>query len=213
MTSAACRSVSTAMTTRWSWTTPRTLPDDAPDTLNSIRHKVAYYLDVIEVAEFQAEMGYPPRDRISIILRCDHPISPRAAEVIAECQTSARKRGVRLEVQQKQANPCCSQQGAFRLLWIHLVFQIVRVVPVDQVVRNGQRCSQPHAQQPAHLLRGRDRAEHVSIPAGEANVARGKCNSHWWRLHSPLGQSTDENYHVKVDRSTNSRVKSKRKGQ
>ena len=77
--------------------------DDAPDTLGSIRRKVAYYLDVIDLAEFQAEMGYPPRDRISIILRCNHPIHPRAAEVIAECQTGARKRGARLEVQQKQA--------------------------------------------------------------------------------------------------------------
>jgi hypothetical protein len=77
--------------------------DDAPDTLSSIRRKVAYYLDVIDLAEFQAEMGYPPRDRISIILRCDHPIHPRAAEVISECQTGARKRGARLEVQQKQA--------------------------------------------------------------------------------------------------------------
>ena len=77
--------------------------DDAPDTLSSIRRKVAYYLDVIDLAEFQTEMGYPPRDRISIILRCDHPIHPRAAEVIAGCQRGAHKRGARLEVQQKRA--------------------------------------------------------------------------------------------------------------
>ena len=77
--------------------------DDAPDTLNSIRSKVAYYLDVIDLPEFQAELEYPPQDRISIILSRDHPIHPRAAEVIAECQRSAGTRGVRLVVQQKQA--------------------------------------------------------------------------------------------------------------
>src|SRR5262249_47011590 len=77
--------------------------DDAPDTLNSIRRKVAYYLDVIDLPEFQADMGHPPRERISITLSCDHPIHPRTAKVIAECQTSAGKRGVRLVVQQEQA--------------------------------------------------------------------------------------------------------------
>lgn len=30
---------------------------DAPDTVNRIRRKVSYYLDVIDLPEFQAEMG------------------------------------------------------------------------------------------------------------------------------------------------------------
>ena len=79
--------------------------DDAADTLNRIRRKVAYYLDVIDLPEFQAEMGLPPRDRTTVILRCDHPIHPRAAAVITECQARAGQRGVRLVVQQKPAEP------------------------------------------------------------------------------------------------------------
>jgi hypothetical protein len=77
------------------------LLDDAADTLNRIRRKVAYYLDVIDLPEFQADMEFPPRDQTTIILSCDYPIHPLAATVIAECQASAGQRGVRLVVQQK----------------------------------------------------------------------------------------------------------------
>ena len=79
--------------------------DDAPDTIDRIRCKVAYYLDVIDLPEFQADMGHPPRDRTKIILRCDHPIHPRAAAVIAECQGTAGERGVQLVVQQQSTEP------------------------------------------------------------------------------------------------------------
>ena len=79
--------------------------DDAADTLNRIRRKIAYYLDVIDLPEFQAEMGLPPRDRTTVILRCNYPIHPRAAAVIAECQASAGQRGVRSVVEQKPAEP------------------------------------------------------------------------------------------------------------
>jgi hypothetical protein len=75
--------------------------DDAVDTLDSIRRKVAYYLDVIDLPAFQDEMGHPARDRTRIIVSCDHPIHPRAAAVIAECQVSAGNRGVQLLLQQK----------------------------------------------------------------------------------------------------------------
>jgi hypothetical protein len=75
--------------------------DDAAETLDSIRQKVACYLEVIDLPGFQAEMNYPPRSRTKIILRCDHPIHPRAAAVIAECQASAGERGVQFVVQQQ----------------------------------------------------------------------------------------------------------------
>jgi len=79
--------------------------DDAADTLNCIRCKIAYYLDVIDLPDFQADMAFPPRDRTTIILCCDYPIHPRAAAVIAECQARAGQRGVQLVVQQKPAGP------------------------------------------------------------------------------------------------------------
>src|SRR5262245_51541888 len=75
--------------------------DDAADTLERIRRKVAYYLDVIDLPAFQDEMGRPPRARARIIVSCDHPIHPRAAAVVAECQVSAGKRGVQLVLQRK----------------------------------------------------------------------------------------------------------------
>lgn len=79
--------------------------DGSADTLAAIRQKVAYYLDVIDLPEFQAEMGHPPRDRTPILFSRDFPIHPWAAAVIAECQASAAQRGVRVVVQQKQAEP------------------------------------------------------------------------------------------------------------
>jgi hypothetical protein len=79
--------------------------DGSPETLATIRQKVAYYLDVIDLPEFQAEMGHPPRDRTPVIFACDHPIHPRAAVVIAECQAAAAARGVRVVVRQKPAEP------------------------------------------------------------------------------------------------------------
>ena len=75
--------------------------DAAADTLNRIHCKIAYYLDVIDLPDFQADMEFPPRDRTTIILCCDYPIHPRAAAVIAECQARAGQRGVQLVVQQK----------------------------------------------------------------------------------------------------------------
>jgi hypothetical protein len=77
--------------------------DDSANTLDSIRDKVAYYLDVIDVPEFQDEVGNPPRSKTSILLCCDFPIHPRAEAVIAKCQAAARKRRVRLVVQQDEA--------------------------------------------------------------------------------------------------------------
>jgi hypothetical protein len=77
--------------------------DDAPETLNRIRQKVAYYLDVIDLPEFQTEMGHPPRERTSVIIHCDFPIHPRAAAVIKECQVLAAQRGIHLAVVQKTA--------------------------------------------------------------------------------------------------------------
>jgi hypothetical protein len=75
--------------------------DEAADALNRFRCKIAYYLDVIDLPDFQADMEFPPRDRTTIILCCDYPIHPRAAAVIAECQARAGQRGVQLVVQQK----------------------------------------------------------------------------------------------------------------
>ena len=72
--------------------------DDSPQTLESIRRKVGTYLEAIGLEGFQAEMGYPPRDRTTIIIVCDHPIHPRAQTVIEECRASAAAEGVRLEV-------------------------------------------------------------------------------------------------------------------
>jgi len=77
--------------------------DDSADTLESIRDKVAYYLDVIDVPEFQDEVGNPPRSKTTILLCCDHPIHPGAEAVIERCRAAARKRRVRLVVQQKEA--------------------------------------------------------------------------------------------------------------
>lgn len=73
--------------------------DRSAETLAAIRQKVGYYLDVIDVPEFQADMGHPPRDRISIVLACNFPIHPDAAEVIADCQSAAASRGVQVVVQ------------------------------------------------------------------------------------------------------------------
>ncbi|HKA08018.1 MAG TPA: DUF6572 domain-containing protein [Gemmataceae bacterium] len=77
--------------------------DDADDTLDSIRDKVSYYLDVIDLDEFQEEMGHPPRSKTCIMLSCDHLIHPRAEAVIAECQAATRNRGVKLVVQRQEA--------------------------------------------------------------------------------------------------------------
>jgi hypothetical protein len=84
--------------------------DDSADTLNRIRRKVVYYLDVIDLPEFQADLEHPPRDRIMIILRCDHAIHPCAAAVIAECQASAGRRGVLLVVQQESTGPGATRE-------------------------------------------------------------------------------------------------------
>jgi hypothetical protein len=72
--------------------------DDSESTPESIRHKVRTYLTVIGLDEFQAEMGYPPRERISIIIECKHPIHPKSQAVIEEVRAIAAAQGVRLEV-------------------------------------------------------------------------------------------------------------------
>ena len=85
--------------------------DGSADTLAAIRQKVGYYLDVIDLPEFQAEMGHPPRDRTPIIFACDFPIHPWATAAIAECQAVAARRGVRVVVQQRQAEPGAAADG------------------------------------------------------------------------------------------------------
>jgi len=77
--------------------------DDSPETLDSIRRKVRYYLDVIDLDEFQEEMGYPPREETAIIIRCDFPMHPPALEVLGACQAEAAKRGVGLTVARDSA--------------------------------------------------------------------------------------------------------------
>ena len=77
--------------------------DDSPETLESIRGKVRTYLTLIGLEEFQAEMGRPPRERVAIILACEHPIHPTAQAVIDECRASAAAQGVRLEVRRSMA--------------------------------------------------------------------------------------------------------------
>jgi Domain of unknown function (DUF3806) len=72
--------------------------DDTEQTLESIRHKVRTYLTVIGLKEFQAEMGHPPREKITIIIACEHPIHPKALVVVAQCRASAAAHGIRLEL-------------------------------------------------------------------------------------------------------------------
>lgn len=72
--------------------------DGSADTLAAIRQKIGYYLDVIDLPEFQAEMEYPPRDLTTVVLECPFPIHPWAESVIAECQATAAVRGVRIVV-------------------------------------------------------------------------------------------------------------------
>jgi hypothetical protein len=48
---------------------------------------------VIDLPEFQAEMGHPPRDRTWVVRACYFPIQTGAAAVIAECQAAAAGRG------------------------------------------------------------------------------------------------------------------------
>ena len=72
--------------------------DDSPKTLKCIRRKVQTYLTVVELAEFQAEMGHPPLDKTAIILLCEHLIHAKALAVIAQCRVTAAAQGVRLEV-------------------------------------------------------------------------------------------------------------------
>ena len=74
--------------------------DGSGDTLAAIRQKVGYYLDVIDLPEFQADMGHPPRDRTAVVIVCSFPIHPWAAAVVAECEAAAACRGVRVVVMQ-----------------------------------------------------------------------------------------------------------------
>lgn len=79
--------------------------DDSPETLASIRQKVETYLTVVGLEEFQAEMGYPAPDKITIILVCEHPIHPRALAVIGQCRVAAAAQGVLLEVRKSPSSP------------------------------------------------------------------------------------------------------------
>lgn len=72
--------------------------DASAETRESIRHKVRTYLSVIGLEEFQAEMGRPPREKVAIIIACEHPIHPKAQAVIEECRALAAAQGVRLDV-------------------------------------------------------------------------------------------------------------------
>lgn len=72
--------------------------DASDDTLAAIRGKIRYYLEVVDLPEFQSEMGHPPRDRVSIVMACGFPIHPKALAVIGECQAIAMQRGVKLTV-------------------------------------------------------------------------------------------------------------------
>jgi hypothetical protein len=72
--------------------------DNSPETLDSIRQKVQTYLTVIVMDEFQDEMGRLPREKITIVIACKHPIHPDALIVIEECRASAAKQRIRLEL-------------------------------------------------------------------------------------------------------------------
>jgi hypothetical protein len=50
-------------------------------------------------------MGYPPRDKIAIILSCEHAIHPKALAVIAQCRAAAANQGVRAEVRKSINSP------------------------------------------------------------------------------------------------------------
>ena len=73
--------------------------DDSLEILDNIRQKVRTYLTAIAQEDFQAEMGYPPRDKTAIIIACDHPIHPKAQAVIDECRARVAAEGVRLEME------------------------------------------------------------------------------------------------------------------
>jgi hypothetical protein len=72
--------------------------DDSPETLESLRHKVRTYVTAIGLEGFQTEFAYPPREKIAIIIACEHPIHPNAQLVIDECKAFAAGQTVSLEV-------------------------------------------------------------------------------------------------------------------
>lgn len=75
--------------------------DDSEETLASIRQKVETYLEVVDIDEFQSEMGHPPRNKTSIVIACDYPIHPAAMDVIKECETAASAKGIKLVLRQE----------------------------------------------------------------------------------------------------------------
>jgi Domain of unknown function (DUF3806) len=79
--------------------------DGSPETLASIRRKVGTYLTAIGLEEFPAEMGHPLREKLAIIIACEHPIHPKALTVIAQCRAAAEAKGVRLEVRKSVDAP------------------------------------------------------------------------------------------------------------
>ena len=78
--------------------------DDAPELLQVIRQKVELYLSVTAREDFQADMGHPAPEKISIVLVCSHAIHPKAAAVIDECRKQVQGRGMKLEVRKSMSS-------------------------------------------------------------------------------------------------------------
>jgi hypothetical protein len=75
--------------------------DNSVETLCAIRQKVNTYLATIGIEEFQSDLGYPPLEKTTIILLCEHPIHPEAAVVIDECKAVALAKGVGFHIRRK----------------------------------------------------------------------------------------------------------------
>ena len=78
--------------------------DDTPELLQMIRRKVELYLSVTAREDFQADMGHPAPENISILLVCSHEIHPQAAAVIEECRKQVHACGLKMEVRTSMAS-------------------------------------------------------------------------------------------------------------
>ena len=74
------------------------LLDGSDETMSLIRHKVRTYLDVTRNKEFQRDVGNPPRETITIVIKCPFTIDAKAAITIDECRDQAAAEGIRLEL-------------------------------------------------------------------------------------------------------------------
>lgn len=72
--------------------------DDAPDTLERIRQKIATYIRAVELGIPGQVLGHKSEGRTIIIIVCNYPIHRRAMTVIKDCRKMAVARGVGLEV-------------------------------------------------------------------------------------------------------------------